>query len=132
MAAAAKILKIQEPTGFGPGNGPKNLLENRLVTRNRERTLVRKSVLLFGLQEKVLEDRMVQVSSSNDEPSRTASYTDRHVTGRNIRRSITGAGAARRGGNTSLLAPPLQHLANANDAADVVGFSDSGRHFPEI
>lgn len=127
MAAAAKIREIQEPTRLGPGNGPKNLFENRLVTRNRKRTLVRESVLFFGLQEKLLEDRMVQVRRSNNEPSTTTSDADGDMASRNIRRSITGG--ARRGSDASFPPPPLQHLADTDDAADVVGFSDSGGHF---
>lgn len=92
--------------------------------------MVRKSVLFFGLQEKLLEDRMVQVSRTDDKPSATASDADCDVAGRNIGGSITTAAsaAARGGGDASLLTPALEHLADADDAADVVGFYDSGGH----
>lgn len=119
---------VSPEIGIGAGDGPENLLEDGFVTGDGERAVVDESVLFLRFQQKLLEDRMVQVSGADDESSGTAADTDGDVAGGDVGGSGGGA-AASGGGDASLLAPALEHLADADDAADVVGFSDSGRHF---
>lgn len=126
MAALPEVMDVREAAGIGAGDGPENVLEYGLVAGDGERAVVGESVLFLGLQEKLLEDRMVQVSGADDESPGTAADADGDVAGGDV----GGSGAASRGGSdASLLSPALEHLADAHDAADVVGFSDSGGHF---
>jgi hypothetical protein len=68
------------------------------------------------LYEEPLEDGVVQVRRANDEPLAAGAHADRNVSGGNI-------GRRARGGDAGLLAPPLDHLSNPDNAAYVIGFS---------
>lgn len=93
MATPLKIFETREPSRFGPRHNSEDLLEERLVARDRQRALVREPVLLLGLHEELLEDGVVQVRRAHDESLATGAHTNRHVTGGNIGRSAGGCDA---------------------------------------
>lgn len=121
-AAPLKLFQTREPcrvAGFGRRHDSEDLLEERLLAWDGQRAFVREPVLLLGLYEEILEDGMVKVRCAHDEPLTTGAHADGHVSGWHVRRSMCGPDA-------SVLAPPLEHLADPDNAADAVGFSHPG------
>lgn len=127
VAAPLEVLEAQEPTGatgIGPRNDAQHLLEEGLVAGDGQGPVVGEAVLFLGLNQELLEDRVVQVRRAHDEPPAAAPHAYRHVSRRHVGRRRLGRSDAR------LPAPPLQHLADSDNVPDlVVGPSDHRSHF---
>lgn len=122
VAVSLEVLEIDEAgrvTRLGSGNQPEDLLEERLVAGNGERTLVGEAVLFLGLNEEFLEDWVVQVRRAHDESPAAPAHADRHVPGGDIGRYAVG-------GHAGLVAPAPQQLPEPHNVADLTAFPESG------
>lgn len=94
VAASLKIFKLEinEPVRsvVGPGNEPESLFEELFIAGEGERTVVRETVFFFGLNEKLLENGVVQVRRAHDESGVVSSNADCHVSRGYIRRCTVG------------------------------------------
>ncbi|KAL6982706.1 hypothetical protein U1Q18_016095 [Sarracenia purpurea var. burkii] len=90
MGTSLELLEIRGPGRgvhrLGPGQEPEDFFEERLVAGNHKRASVGESVLILGLGQEVLENRVVQVRRANHESSTVGSHTDGHVSGGYVRR----------------------------------------------
>lgn len=125
MTITLKIVQFHEPTRvgrLGSGDEPDDFFKYRLFARNCQRALIGEPVLLFGLNQKLLENRVVQVSGPDDEAPAAGSDTDSHMSGGYVGRDAIS-------GHSSLVAPPSEHLSEPDNVPDFAAFSESGRHF---
>ncbi|KAK9164422.1 hypothetical protein Syun_005324 [Stephania yunnanensis] len=128
-AAPQILLEIRESARLGrAGSGDESyhLFEHGLVARDGEWSVVGEAVDLLGLVKKLLEDWMVEVGSSHDEPRTARAHRDGHVPRRYVRGDLAGLTSGR---GRRLVAPPAEHLAERYYVADLAAFPDSGdRH----
>lgn len=89
VATPPEIIYSREPSRLGAGHNTEEVLEERLVARDRQGALVAEPVLFFRLQQKLLEDRVVQVRCAHHEPRSARAHTHRHVSRRDIQRCAT-------------------------------------------
>lgn len=125
MAVSLEIIQIPEPARvgrLGSGDEPDHFFEDRLVAGDGQGALIGEPVLLLGLDQKFLENRVVQVGRPDDEPPAAGSDADGYVAGGDV-------GGDAVGGHTGLVAPPSEHLAEPDNVPDFAAFSESGRHF---
>ena len=128
MTITLKVVQFHEPSRvrrLGSRDEPDNFFENWLVARDCQRTLIGEPILLFGLDQKLLEHRVVQVSGPDDEPPRACSDAYSHVSGGYVGRDAIGW-------HSSFVAPPAEHLTKPDNVTDFAAFSESGRHFPIV
>lgn len=128
VAAPLKILEIYVTarffvvTEFRSRYEPEDLFELRFFTRNRQRTDVRETVFFFGIHQKLLENRMIQVRRSHDKPSAIDSDADRYVPSRHI---TCDAPPWRWRGST---APTAEHLSDSDNVVDPAWLLDRRWH----
>ena len=101
-----EVLEVDQPGRFGPVHEPENVFKEGLVAAgDGERAGVRKSELLLGLGQELLEEGVVEEGGPDYEALVVWSDADGHVAGRDV-----GGEAALGGGRGGFVPPPPQHL----------------------
>lgn len=107
VATALWIFQRGESGWFGSGHDPKKLFEKGLVAGDSEWSMVTEPVLLLRLHQKLLEDRVVQVTGADHEPPLVGSHANRHVSSGYIGWR-----------HSCLRSPPEEHLPEPHNSPD--------------
>lgn len=116
--ALLEIFQAGEPRRRG-GDVTEDLLKERLIARDGERSGMREAVLLLSLGEESTEHRVVEMSRTNNESPTATPHTHHHMPRRYIRWPVL----PRRPSS-----PPSEHLPEPHDVPDLAAFSDSAGH----